>query len=112
MKKIIQAISLIIATLGFVFLLYGGMKLVRVEAATVPQDIETGIPGIEIVQPSKVLNREDVQVIIGVSVAALAIGIAGYFVSSRTDFGETVPRIGTSQIKPQPNNTVQRTEEK
>jgi ribose/xylose/arabinose/galactoside ABC-type transport system permease subunit len=112
MKKVIQTVSLIIATFGFVFLLYGGMKLARVEAATVPQEIETGIPGIEIVQPSKVLSREDAQVIIGVSVAALAIGIAGYFVSSRTDFGETVPRIGSSRTNPQPNNTVQRTEEK
>ena len=111
MKKVIQSISLIIAILGFVFLLYGGMKLVRVDAATGFQDIETGIPGIEIVQPSKVLSREDAQVIIGISVAVLAIGIAGYFVSSRTDFGETVPRIVSSRIKPQPDKTVQRAEE-
>ena len=112
MKKVIQAISLIIATFGFVFLLYGGMKLARVDAATVPQDIETGIPGIEIVQPSKVLSREDAQLIIGISVAVLAVGIAGYFVSSRADFEETVPRIGSSRTKAQPNNTVQRTEDK
>jgi hypothetical protein len=108
MKKVIQVVSLIVSVLSLVFILYGSIKLARVEAATVPQDVESGISGIEIVQPSNVITREDAQVIVGVSVAALVVGLAGYFISSRMEFQKTVPSTRKSRNIPQLNNTLER----
>lgn len=88
MKKVVQVVSLIVSALSLIFILYGSIKLARVEAATVPQDIESGIPGIEIVQTSNVITREDAQIIVGVSVAALVVGLTGYFISSRMEEGK------------------------
>lgn len=104
MKKIIQVVSLIVAGLSLIFILYGSIKLARVEAATVSPDIESGIPGVEIVQPSNVITREDAQIIVGISVATLVLGIVGYFISSRMEFRETVPSIGKSQNTLRHNN--------
>jgi len=82
MKKIVKIVSIVISALSIVFLLYGSMKLARVNAATVPQNIDSGIPGVEIAQPAKVMGREDAQVIVGVAAATLILGAAGYITSS------------------------------
>lgn len=71
-----------VSALSIVFLLYGSMKLARVNAATVPQEINSGIPGVEIAQPSKVLSNEDAQIIIGVAGGTLILGVFGYIASS------------------------------
>jgi hypothetical protein len=83
MKKIVQIASIMISALSIIFLLYGSIKLARVDAATVPQNIDSGIPGVEIAQPSKVIGREDTQIIMGVAAATLMLGAAGYAGSSR-----------------------------
>lgn len=89
MKKVIQAISLVVACLSFVLLLYGSIKLARVEAATVPQSLKSGIPGVEIVQSSNVTSRKNAQIIMGFSLATLIIGSAVFFISSPKASGKT-----------------------
>ncbi|MBD1903365.1 hypothetical protein NDI44_22830 [Trichocoleus sp. DQ-A3] len=111
MKKVIQVVSIIVAILSLVFLLYGSIKLARVEAATVPQNVESGIRGVEIVQPSNIISREDAQIIMSVSMATFVIGVAGFFLSSRMEFGEPSPSIEKSQTKPQANSSLEREDE-
>ena len=82
-QQVIKVVSLIVCVLSIVFILYGSMKLARVQEAIVSQDIESGIPGIEIVQPSNVITGEDAQRIVSISVASLLVGFTGYFISSR-----------------------------
>jgi hypothetical protein len=89
MKKIVKVVSVVISALSIVFLLYGSMKLARVNAATVPQQINSGIPGVEIAQPSKVISNEDAQIIMGVASGTLILGVAGYIASSRKDIEHT-----------------------
>ncbi len=80
MKKVIRVISSIVIVFSFVFLLYGTIKLFRVdEAAKNIQNIDIGIAGVQIVQPSKIISKENTQVIIGISAVTLVMGIVCYF---------------------------------
>ncbi|MEM9888651.1 MAG: hypothetical protein AAF849_22330 [Bacteroidota bacterium] len=100
MKTIIQTFCVIVSVLSLIFFLYGSIKLYRIESGNTFQNIESGIPGVEIVQPSNLLTREDVQAIIAVSVAGLVIGIGGTVISS--NMKDTIPKTGTPKPDPKP----------
>ena len=89
MKKIGKIISIVVSVFSSILLLYGSIKLAHINAATVPQEINTGIPGVEIVQPSKVMSNEDAQKIIIVAFGTLILGVVSYIASSGKEIENT-----------------------
>lgn len=82
MKNIIKTVSIIISILSLIFMLYGSIKLARVNAETVPPQIESGIPGVEIVEPSPFIDEETSKAIITVAFTTFVISLGGFVVSS------------------------------
>lgn len=111
MNKVIKVFSLIVSVLSLIFILYGSIKLVRVEEAMVSQNIDSGIPGIEIVQPSNVITGEDAQRIVSLSVASLIVGVGGYFISSRIANNNTVTSDKKDENISQSNTTLDETDQ-
>jgi hypothetical protein len=110
-QRVIKVLSFIVCVLSIVFILYGSIKLARVEEAIVSQDIESGIPGIEIVEPSNIITGEDAQRIVSISVASLLVGVTGLFISSRVKIREGVSSSTQAESITQPYNTLDKTDQ-
>jgi hypothetical protein len=80
MKKIIKIISAVVTGFSVLLLVYGCIKLARVEAA---QPIDSGSDDIRIEQPEPLINKDVAQIIIGVSVVTLVLGGVGFTLSSQ-----------------------------
>lgn len=84
MKKVIRAISIGFLVLSLLFLVYGSIKLARAEATPPPLNIVSGIPQVEIEQPSPLINKHNAQLIMGVSLMTAVLGGTGLLISLRT----------------------------
>lgn len=84
MKKAIQIVSTVVVVLSIMFFLYGTIKLSRVEAVEPPQIINPDFGDeikVELITP--LINKEKAEVIIGVSIVTLVLGVVGFSLSSR-----------------------------
>jgi hypothetical protein len=81
-KTLFKIISVGFIVLSVLLFAWGCIKLARAQEPPKAAMIESGIPGVEVVQPSPI-NTNQAQYIIGSSLAMLGLGVAGFVVSSR-----------------------------
>lgn len=81
-KTLFKILSVGVIVLSVLFFAFGLIKLARAQEPPKAPTIESGIPGIEVVQPLPI-NTNQAQYIIVSSLATLGLGVAGFVVSSR-----------------------------
>jgi hypothetical protein len=81
-NKILKVLSIVLAILGSVLLLYGSIKIARVTTGEIPQDVSSGIPGIEIAYPERIIGIEDARLITVIALGLLIFSIVVYLVVS------------------------------
>ena len=81
-KKIFKSLSVAFIVFSILFFAFGCIKLARAQEPPKAPTIESGIPGVEVVQPLPI-NTNEAEYIIFTSLATLGLGIAGFLVSSR-----------------------------
>jgi hypothetical protein len=81
-KRLLKILSVGFMVLSVFFFAFGLIKLARAQEPPKAPTIESGIPGVEVVQPLPI-NTNQAQYIIVSSLATLGLGFAGFVVSSR-----------------------------
>jgi len=81
-KTLFKIFTVGVIVLSVLLFAFGCIKLARAQELPKAPMIESGIPGVEVVQPLPI-NTNQAQYIIGSSLAMLGLGVAGFVVSSR-----------------------------